>query len=188
MSIDPEKDIPFYKNIEHLIDPEKNLPFDGFIEYLKCNGFIIGVDHYLRLQAVLKTFGPDSQPEDLKYLLSPIFAKDKKEQEHFYRLFDSYFRIFVTGEKQKPEKIIEKTKKGETLIEPDMAAPRKWPYVHYKGFRRGGDLCIPLFLQKRSHDLFQGIGREEGIRGPFCAADKVQKLPPYHILHRRGPS
>ena len=95
-----------------------NLPFYEFLEFLKRQGFIIGVDHYLRLQNLLHTLSATCQPSDLKYLLCPIFATNKKQQQQFYNAFNSFFKQFETKSikeslpttlrKEKKEKIYEK--------------------------------------------------------------------------------
>jgi formylglycine-generating enzyme required for sulfatase activity len=74
-----------------------NLPFGEFMAYLRRQGFIIGVDHYLGLQALLNKLGPDCRPADLKYVLCPIFASSEKQQNQFYRAFDSYFQPMETA-------------------------------------------------------------------------------------------
>ena len=104
------------------------LPFNGFIEYIRQEGFVIGVDHYLRLQAVLKNFGSTCQPSELKFLLCPIFATTQREQAQFYRSFDHYFSAFVTSEKteEKPEQIV-REEQEEPLTE--SVTVRTWPFI-----------------------------------------------------------
>jgi outer membrane protein OmpA-like peptidoglycan-associated protein/ABC-type nitrate/sulfonate/bicarbonate transport system substrate-binding protein/ABC-type amino acid transport system permease subunit len=70
------------------------LPFGDFLEYLRAQGFTIGVDDYLRLQQLLARLGGQCAPADLKTLLCPIFATSKKEQQLFYRAFDTFFELF----------------------------------------------------------------------------------------------
>lgn len=109
-------------------DPEVNLPFSDFIAYLHRQGFIIGVDHHLRLQTLLNKLGPGCKPGDLKYLLCPIFATNKKQQQQFYRSFDAYFKTLDAGAAGKPSpRHIEKTKAGEAPGE--TLKTRKWPFL-----------------------------------------------------------
>ncbi len=68
--------------------------FGELLTHLRQHGFPIGVDHYLRLQELLDKVGAACSPEDLKTLLSPIFATSRSQQEQFYRAFDSYFSLF----------------------------------------------------------------------------------------------
>jgi len=75
--------------------------FDDFLVYLRRSGFIIGVGHQLRLQALLNNLGPDCKPGELKYLLCPIFATNAKQQNQFYRAFDSFFKSLDVKEKIK---------------------------------------------------------------------------------------
>src|SRR5262249_31494033 len=70
--------------------------FAEFLDHLRRNGFVIGVDSHLRLYQLLSRFGSDCAPGDLKTLLCPIFATSKEQQELFYNAFDSYFAIFST--------------------------------------------------------------------------------------------
>ncbi|MDM8516894.1 formylglycine-generating enzyme family protein [Desulfobacterales bacterium HSG16] len=89
-----------------------SLPFEGFIRHLKSQGFIIGVDHHLRLNSVLNLIGPDSKPKDLKYLLCPIFATNAKQQDIFYRTFDRYFSFSAfqeSYEKSVQKKVADKS-------------------------------------------------------------------------------
>lgn len=74
---------------------------------MRRKGFIIGVDHYLRLQELLNKLSPDCEPADLKYLLCPIFAVSGKQQQQFYHVFDSYFKPL--------EASIELAKKSQTV-------------------------------------------------------------------------
>ncbi|MCP4697949.1 MAG: SUMF1/EgtB/PvdO family nonheme iron enzyme [Gammaproteobacteria bacterium] len=71
---------------------QPRLPFAGFIAHLQRLGFIIGVEHHLRLHAVLNLLGPQHSPEDLKTLLCPLFATDKERQRQFHAAFDSFFK------------------------------------------------------------------------------------------------
>lgn len=68
------------------------LPFGNFIRKLKARGFLIGVDHHVRVRAVLHRFGADATPEDLKRLLCPLFAVNAKQQDTFNRLWDETFK------------------------------------------------------------------------------------------------
>lgn len=71
------------------------LPFAGFISHLQRLGFTIGVEHHLRLHAILNQVGPQHAPQDLKTLLCPLFATDKEQQQQFYEAFDSYFKSWT---------------------------------------------------------------------------------------------
>jgi formylglycine-generating enzyme required for sulfatase activity len=109
-----------------------DMPFEGFIAYLRRQGFIIGVDHHLRLQELLNRLGPGCQPADLKYLLCPLFATNQKQQQQFYRDFDSYFKYLEVKadiiEVKKPvTKVALKTKDIESSQV--SVVTRKWPYI-----------------------------------------------------------
>ncbi|MCP4350670.1 MAG: hypothetical protein GY795_34815 [Desulfobacterales bacterium] len=99
-------------------DTEKKIsPFKDFLTHLKRQGFVIGVDHYLRLQALLDMLGKNSQPSELKYLICPIFAVSEKQQRQFYNAFDLYF---------KPAKSL--TPDYLEISPPESIEAKKWPY------------------------------------------------------------
>lgn len=76
------------------MDPSSTfVPFEGFLDYLRENGFSVGVDHIFQVQHLLNQLGGDVSQEGLKTLMCPLFAKTPKEQEKFYRLYDSYFDL-----------------------------------------------------------------------------------------------
>ncbi len=79
------------------------LPFTEFLTHLTRLGFVVGVDHHIRLHTVLNTLGADCPPAQLKSLLCPIFATNAKQQKEFYRAFESYFKAF---EPEHAEKVI----------------------------------------------------------------------------------
>jgi formylglycine-generating enzyme required for sulfatase activity len=95
-------------------------PLYNFLERLKHEGFIIGVDHYLKVLAVLKTFSPQSDPSELKYLLCPLFATSPKQQAEFYRLFDQYLALLPKQEKKE---------KKVSFQEEEPLRLKKWPYI-----------------------------------------------------------
>ncbi|MCP4664512.1 MAG: hypothetical protein GY856_54705, partial [bacterium] len=103
-------------------------PLGAFIERLRKRGFIIGVDHHLRLQRLLDRIGPDVSPGRLKRLLCPIFAVSRKQQGQFYREFDRHFGALFSGRPGKPAipgEIVEEAPAGA----PPPLAARGWPYV-----------------------------------------------------------
>lgn len=71
-----------------------------FLLYLRGNGFAVSVDQYISAHALLDEYlralerageGPHAPDgETLKTLLCPLFAKDSKQQERFYTVFDEY--------------------------------------------------------------------------------------------------
>src|SRR5947209_9951272 len=70
------------------------LAFGDFLDYLRRQGFTIGVADVLRLQQLLNKMSGDCAPADLKTLLCPILATNKSQQEQFYAAFDAYFDLF----------------------------------------------------------------------------------------------
>jgi hypothetical protein len=78
--------------------------FDDFLISLRHQGFIIGVDHYLRLQELLSRVSGQCDHAELKTLLCPIFATHRNQQEKFYKAFDTHFALFQSApEAQPPE-------------------------------------------------------------------------------------
>src|SRR6185295_5320910 len=67
------------------------LVFDEFLAYLRQQGFIIGVDHYLRLQNLLNRISGECSPGELSTLLCPIFATSASQQQKFYKAFGAFF-------------------------------------------------------------------------------------------------
>jgi len=104
------------------------LPFSEFLSYLHRQGFIIGVDHHLRLQTLLNKLGPDCMPDDLRYLLCPIFATNPKQQQQFYRAFDSYFNSLQSSA-AKQATARPTSEKTETKKPAEPIQARKWPYI-----------------------------------------------------------
>ena len=79
-----------------------------FLLYLRDRGFAIGVEQYLHVQALVDAYlmlapshaaagdapgdeaDGEADDETLKTLLCPVFARDLKQQERFYKVFDDY--------------------------------------------------------------------------------------------------
>jgi hypothetical protein len=77
---------------------EIGLLFEAFLTQLRRHGFVIGVDHYLRLQQLLARVTVQIDPSELKTLLCPIFATSPEEQAAFYECFDTYLPFFPKPE------------------------------------------------------------------------------------------
>ena len=77
-----------------LTEPVATVPFEEFIEHLRRNGFVIGVDSYLRIQELLDRVGGSYGPADLKTLLCPLVARSEEEQEAFYASFRKFYPGF----------------------------------------------------------------------------------------------
>ena len=73
-------------------------PFDHLVDDLKRQGFVLGVEHYIRLNAVLDRFGDRADPMTLKTLLCPVFAATPEQQDRFYKTFDRYFAPLADDE------------------------------------------------------------------------------------------
>jgi len=85
----------FYKAI-NTIDteiPHIDLPLAGLLTRLELGGFNLSPAEKVRLLQVIS--GPASvhwdEPQKLRYLLAPVIAHSKAEQERFYIIFDQYY-------------------------------------------------------------------------------------------------
>ena len=76
------------------------LPLSQFIQVLKQHGFIIGIDHYVRVQQIIA--GVPINPTRLKYVLCPLFATNPKDQHVFYDLFDRFFQFPIDSSCETP--------------------------------------------------------------------------------------
>ncbi len=158
------------------------LLFDGFIGCLRRQGFVIGVDHHLRLQELLNKLGPGCKPADLKYLLCPIFAANEKQQQQFYRTFDLYFKPLETAAAPAIEYPAEKPEKKEIVESPETeVTPPKWQYILLGIllivlavvliYQCGGKGAIKNELQEFASNAQPGSGTKPG-GGTDAAGDK----------------
>src|SRR5258708_17312266 len=116
--------------------------FRGFLGHLRRLGFHVGVDHSLRLERVLETIEGQVQPQELKFLLCPIFAVSGKQQQAFYEAFDTYFTV-LSG----------RTGQAESAALSDMSPshrplrqPRRWRYLALLVVALLAALALPLFV------------------------------------------
>ena len=103
-------------------------PFGDFLAFLKHQGFSIGIDHYLRLQTLLNFLGPDCGPDDLKFLLCPIFAVNEKQQRQFHNAFDRYFEPLTLSTRKPPAGARREEEEVPKLEEPPVFKWR-WPHL-----------------------------------------------------------
>ena len=85
-------DRPSNTNETNEVIPQGMLPFEGFIHLLKANGFVLGMDNYLQLQALLNQLEPNCTKQRLKLMMGPLFCSTPEQQVLFGRLFDDYFQ------------------------------------------------------------------------------------------------
>ena len=69
-------------------NPLKYKLLADLIRSMEAEGIRFGTGKQLQIQELLRYLPNDIPLEDLKTYLSPIFAKNKQEQAHFYELFD----------------------------------------------------------------------------------------------------
>lgn len=55
---------------------------------MQAEGYPLGTGQQLQVQELLRKLPEDTAPEELPYLLAPLFASSPKEQAHFYELFE----------------------------------------------------------------------------------------------------
>ncbi|MEZ4885283.1 MAG: RDD family protein [Chitinophagales bacterium] len=80
------------------------LPFEDFFTYLQQQGFALGVDDFLQVQALLNRLPEDCSPERLKRLLCPLVASNQEEQTFFYQAFDRYFANIALHQETPPNR------------------------------------------------------------------------------------
>ncbi len=74
--------------------PKTQPLFDSLIRDLERQGFVVGVDHHVRLHRLLRHLSAECNPRDLKRLLCPIFATNAEQQTIFNSSFERYERFF----------------------------------------------------------------------------------------------
>ena len=100
------------------------LLFENFLHLLQHQNFTIGIHHRIRLHQILNRLDPDTQPNDLKFILCPLFATTPKQQHQFYRLFDSHFQhISGLSNKNKEDESLQKN------LDDKSTTPPKWRYI-----------------------------------------------------------
>lgn len=102
-----------------------HLEFGGLLEHLRTNGFRIGIDSHLRLHKVLNEVSGNCSPEDLRTLLAPIFATNRKQQEFFYSAFDSYLGLVESVEAD----TVKFRSKAISKSDKDPIWTHRWPYL-----------------------------------------------------------
>lgn len=173
--------------------------FGELLTHLRQHGFPLGVDHYLRLQELLDRVGDQCAPEDLKTLLSPIFAVSRSQQEQFYRAFDSYFSLFDPATLQaaparpqlsaRPKEIRRTRPAAATTPPPTTTAPphgfqKKWLYIIAPVLLLALVLAIVLISRRNSTTTNQNTAGQANANAQQqpgnvnTGAPPVVELPP----------
>lgn len=100
------------------------LLFENFLHLLQHQKFTIGIHHRIRLHQILNRLAPDTKPNDLKFILCPLFATTPNQQQKFYRLFDSHFQ-HLSGLSLEKKKETESFQKD---LYDKSTTPPKWKY------------------------------------------------------------
>src|ERR1051326_8389690 len=104
------------------------LLFEGLIDHLRRLGFSIGLEHHLRLEQLLSNICGECSPQDLKWLICPLFAVNEKQQDAFYSAFDSFLPLLSL---QTSKAAVSATTGPLTVGEaapPRRLTPARWPY------------------------------------------------------------
>lgn len=72
------------------------LLFDELLDRLRREGFSVGTDQYLRMNALFERHAAAS-PDELKTLLCPIFAMSAAEQQRFHQAYTEFFAMRPGG-------------------------------------------------------------------------------------------
>lgn len=62
----------------------------------ESEGYVLGTDKYIQLNALLKQLPPSISTAQLKTLIAPIIATNAQQQEAFYHLFDIVLQQVIT--------------------------------------------------------------------------------------------
>ena len=106
----------------------KYLPIDTLIAELKNNGFIIGVDTYLKLEYLLQNLDIHKNYDKLNTLLCPLFATEQREQDLFYQIFENVFETHKPPEEDEPikeELEEEQTSKSKKYAKSDLKIKKR---------------------------------------------------------------
>jgi formylglycine-generating enzyme required for sulfatase activity len=60
----------------------------GLLDALSSEGFALGAGKLMQVEELLRQLPPDTAPEELRTLLTPLLATNAAEQHSFYELFD----------------------------------------------------------------------------------------------------
>lgn len=64
----------------------------------ESEGYVLGTDKYIQLNALLKQLPTDISAPQLKTLIAPIIATNAQQQEAFYHLFDIVLQQVITND------------------------------------------------------------------------------------------
>ncbi|MEM9984375.1 MAG: PKD domain-containing protein, partial [Bacteroidota bacterium] len=90
-------------------------PLEPFIEWLRDQGFAVGLDRYEQVGRLLDVLPEGYEAGDVRSVLAPLFAKSPEEQQRFYRLFDRYYAQYSRG-KTSPQTVTP-GKPGEKILQ-----------------------------------------------------------------------
>lgn len=131
------------------------LPFEDFLTYLQQQGFELGVDDFLQIQALLNLLPEDCPPEKLKSLLAPLIVGNEEEQMAFYRAFDRYFEEWIQHQAAQSSNFAPPKKAAQTtpLKEKERAKKQKEEEVRYDKYDVKDEFYFNDFLAKHFKTL-----------------------------------
>ncbi|MDX1905731.1 MAG: WG repeat-containing protein [Bacteroidia bacterium] len=168
------------------------IPLEDFLRQLRDNGFPVGIDTHLRVQALLDRLPADTPVSRLGGLLCPIFARSEKEQQRFLRLFEAYCESWATQPAAPPRALT-----GTRVSRPRAASVRafiasRWLF-----------LCLALIVSALlvslvigAYQAIQGQGDRPGamaylkrysLDDPKYLAWNISKYVAREILHQPQP-
>jgi formylglycine-generating enzyme required for sulfatase activity len=111
------------KSIPENPPPRWHFPLTEFIELLKTNGFIIGVDTQIAIHTVIQQFQLPTQLDLLVDYLAPVVAQNAEQQQFFKAQFKHWF--FIEKEAIAPQEAA--PKKGKKPPKPTATPPNPNP-------------------------------------------------------------
>src|SRR5215469_13732136 len=108
--------------------PLSPLLFEDLIPQLRRLGFEVGIDKYLSLDKLLSQVCGQCSPEDLKWILCPLFAVNEAQQEAFYSAFDSFLTLQSCQPQLAGTPEVLPAQSGRPGSFPHQPGPGKWPY------------------------------------------------------------
>ncbi|MEM7374488.1 MAG: WG repeat-containing protein [Bacteroidota bacterium] len=139
-------------------------PYEGFLEVLRENGFSVGVDSYMRVQALVQRMDSNLESERLKFLMCPLFAQNEKEQKKFYRLYENYFQLLEQHMDKLAQGLVEETSEEEVVHTRKPFFRIKWTQVLRWGFALLSVLLslYLVYLLRETYFTMKGDQNREG--------------------------
>jgi hypothetical protein len=76
---------------------------DAFLDKLRDENFVIGVDRMIRVEQILRTHGDQWTPRELRTRLRPLLSSSQQQQERFDKLFQDWFLAEPPRPREEPK-------------------------------------------------------------------------------------